>query len=231
VLLVDRIVARYFATNCWVIASGTKQECVIVDPGIGEPSLVREIRELVASHQLKISAILVTHGHLDHSFSIAPLQSDVNGGKVLVHRSDRDLLGDPTLALGPAGMQMFKELSERYGATFQEPSDIQLLNDDQVIDLAGLKMRIINTPGHTPGSIIAVVNDTHLISGDTLFAGSIGRTDLPRGSAEDMQISLREKIAVLPGDLAVLPGHGDPTTIAQELRSNPYLKAAVEGVM
>ena len=230
-LLVDRKVARYFATNCWVIATGAGQECVVVDPGIGEPSLAKEVRELVAAHQLKISAILVTHGHLDHSFSIAPLQNDVNSGKVLVHRSDRDLLADPTLALGAAGMQMFQELSNRYGATFQEPSDIEVLGDDQLIDLAGMKMRIINTPGHTPGSIIAVVDDTHLISGDTLFAGSIGRTDLPRGSAADMQISLREKIAVLPGDLAVLPGHGDPTTIAAELRSNPYLKAAVQGVM
>lgn len=229
-LLCDRVVARYFATNCWVIAPGANQECVVVDPGIGDPTLVKEIRKVVDAHRLKVSAILVTHGHLDHSFSILPLQRDVAGGRVFVHRSDRDLLTDPTLALGPAGMQMFKELSERYGATFQEPSDIQELEDDQLLELAGLSMRIINTPGHTPGSIVAVVEGTHLISGDTLFAGSIGRTDLPRGSAQEMQKSLREKIAVLPEELEVLPGHGDPTTIGAEMRSNPYLLAALQGV-
>lgn len=228
-LLVDRVVARHFATNCWVLATGIGQECVVVDPGIGQPHLVSEIRSLVDSHRLKISAILITHGHLDHTFSILPLQRDVNGGTVLVHRSDRDLLADPTLAMGAAALALFQELSKRYGAKFEEPNEIQILEDQQDIDLAGMQMRIIHTPGHTPGSIVAVVNDSHLVSGDTLFAGSIGRTDLSRGSAADMQITLREKIAVLPGELEVLPGHGERTTIDRELRTNPYLRAAIGG--
>ena len=225
--LVDRIVAPYFATNCWILAAGTGQECVVVDPGIGQPNLVREIRSLVDSHRLKISAILVTHGHLDHSFSILPLQRDVSGGIVYIHKSDRDLLTDPTRALGPAGLQMLNQLADRFGATFEEPSDIKELESDQEVELVGLSMRIVNTPGHTPGSIVAIVNGTHLVSGDTLFAGSIGRTDLPRGSAADMQRSLREKIAVLPGELKVLPGHGDTTTLEHEMRTNSYLIAAM----
>ena len=92
-----------------------------------------------------------------------------------------------------------------------------------------MNFEIKHTPGHTPGSIVAMINDELLISGDVLFKGSIGRTDLPRGSMSDMELSLREKIALLPEALRVLPGHGDETTIGMELKTNPYLQAAIDG--
>lgn len=229
VILVDRVVAPYFATNCWILSPSKQGECIIIDPGIAEPNLVKAIRDRVAANGLKIVAILITHGHLDHTFSLVPLQEDVGTSKVLVHRADRDLLSKPELAMGPQGIALFRELSLKFGGSISEPEGIEEIHKDATIKIAGLSLRILNTPGHTPGSIVAVVNDEILVSGDTLFAGSIGRTDLPRGSISDMQISLREKIATLPGHLEVLPGHGDRTRLEREMTSNPYLIGALEG--
>lgn len=227
--LIDRVIAPYYATNCWIIAPTPRGECIVVDPGIAEPNLVAAIKERISAHGLKVVAILITHGHLDHTFSLLPLQEDVGTAQVLVHRADRDLLANPELAMGPHALGLFQELSSKFGSTMAEPEGVMEIHKDARMNIAGMSIRIINTPGHTPGSIIAVVEDEILISGDTLFAGSIGRTDLPRGSLSDMQISLREKIAPLPGHLEVLPGHGDRTRLEREMVSNPYLIAALEG--
>lgn len=116
-----------------------------------------------------------------------------------------------------------------HGMTFTEPDEVYELTDGMELQLAGLSLRFAHTPGHTPGSVIVTVADQLLISGDLLFAGSIGRTDLPRGSLSDMERSLREKILPLPDELKVLPGHGRTTTIGAERRSNPFLRAAMEG--
>lgn len=228
-LLVDRVIAPYFATNCWILAGSRGSECIIVDPGIAEPNLVAAIQQRIKAHGLKPVAILITHGHLDHTFSVLPLQRDLESCKVLIHRADRDLLIRPELAMGAQGLALFKELSLKFGGALEEPEGVAEIGKDHQITIAGLQLRIIHTPGHTPGSIVAVVSEEVLVSGDTLFAGSIGRTDLPRGSISDMQISLREKIATLAGDLEVLPGHGDRTRLERELSSNQYLRAAIEG--
>ena len=225
----DRVVAEFFATNCWIIAPSENSECIVVDPGIAVPSMVKSIKARITEANLKPVAILITHGHLDHHFSLLPLQQDCGAG-VLIHKSDRALLSKPERGLGAQGLALMKELVDRYGThQFAEPESITELSEENNLEVAGMKMFIQSTPGHTPGSIIANVDNELLITGDTLFKGSIGRTDLPRGSISDMERTLREKIATQSGHLEVLPGHGERTRVDIELATNPYIAAALEG--
>lgn len=230
-LLVDRVVADYYQTNCWIIAPGANSECVIVDPGIAIPSLNPAIKEKLAQHNLKLGAVLITHGHLDHTFSLISKIEDFVEADCYVHQADRDLLNHPDRAMGPQSQQLVNQLREQIDPTlsFSEPARTWDIHDGMKLNLGEMSFVISHTPGHTPGSIVAQVNDEVLISGDVLFKGSIGRTDLPRGSISDMERSLREKIAHFPGELRVLPGHGDETSINVELQSNPYLQAAIDG--
>jgi len=229
-LLVERVVAKYFGTNCWIIASNEGAECVVVDPGIGIPNLVSDIRECMDAHNLKPAAILITHGHLDHVFSVVPLQSDCGIQEVIVHSSDLDLISRPERGLGPQGLALMKDLGTQFGLpTFEEPNGVREVGESAKFELAGMKFSIVNTPGHTPGSLIATIDNEYVITGDTLFKGAIGRTDLPRGSISDMERTLREKIATLPGHLEVLPGHGEKSRMEDEIRNNPYILAAMEG--
>ena len=133
--------------------------------------------------------------------------------------------------MGDQSKALVQELKGSVGTSlqFSEPSRTWSITEDSVMKPGEMKFRMIHAPGHTPGSLVAEVNDEVLISGDVLFKGSIGRTDLPRGSMRDMESTLREKIATLPEDLRVLPGHGDETVMKQEFLSNSYLKAAMEG--
>ncbi len=228
-VFVERVVADFFGTNCWIIAPSKSSECVIVDPGIAIPNLVGKINGILQSANLKPVAILITHGHLDHHFSLLPLQRDCGAG-VLVHNLDRDLLEKPERGMGAQGLALMEELVNKYGAhKFEEPEDVTELTEWTDLIIGGMRFEIESSPGHTPGSIIARVEDEILITGDTLFKGSIGRTDLPRGSISDMERTLREKIATQPGHLEVLPGHGERTRMEIEITSNPYIQAALQG--
>lgn len=230
-LLIDRVIAQYYGTNCWIIAPGPKSECIVVDPGIAIPSMNSAIKEAVAHHSLKIGAILITHGHLDHTFSLISRIQDYVDINCFVHKLDRDLLSFPERAMGPQSQALVTELKTAAVLTddFREPKLTYDLHDGQILKLGEMKAVIRHAPGHTPGSIVVTINDEAVITGDVLFKGSIGRTDLPRGSLSDMERSLREKIATLPEDLEVLPGHGERTTIREELRNNSYLTAALQG--
>lgn len=230
-LLVDRVVAQYYQTNCWIIAPGPNSECVIVDPGIAIPTLNPAIKEKLEQHNLKLGAILITHGHLDHTFSLITDRTDFVDIDCYVHQDDRDLLTHPERAMGAQSQELVFQLKQQVNPdlSFAENSRTWSLEDGARLILGEMSFEIKHTPGHTPGSMIAQVNEEVLISGDVLFKGSIGRTDLPRGSMSDMERSLREKIATLPEELRVLPGHGDETTIGTELKSNPFLQAAIEG--
>ena len=221
-MLIDRVVAPYFETNCWILATEARQEAVIVDPGIGRPNLVKSISEKISEHKLKPVAVLITHGHLDHMFSVVPLTTEIPM-RTFISPDDRFLLTNPLAALDKGGVS--EQLISTFGADFKEPSDVVELEDFSRFEIAGLDIGAIFAPGHTKGSVVFTVNDEQLISGDVLFAGSIGRTDLPTGSASDMRKTLRERILTLPDGLNVLPGHGGQTTIATERVRNPYLQS------
>jgi glyoxylase-like metal-dependent hydrolase (beta-lactamase superfamily II) len=213
-MLVAGFAAQMYATNCWVLATGEGNECVVIDPGMPDVSL--ELADLLTKHRLKPVATLLTHGHLDHTFSVVPI-CDGYGIPAYIHSEDRNLLRDPAAAVSP-------EFAEMLGAmSFTEPKLVKELKSGEEFELVGLKIKAIHSPGHTRGSLMFLVNEQVLISGDVLFAGSIGRTDLPTGSSEDMQKTLTKKVLTLNDDIRVLPGHYQETKIGIERRNNPYL--------
>jgi hydroxyacylglutathione hydrolase len=221
-VLIDRVIAPYFETNCWILAVGTGNECIIVDPGMAKPNLVNEIEQKVSELKLKPVAVFITHGHLDHTFSVLPLTKQVPM-RTFVTGDDRFLLTDPMGALDRGGVS--EQFLTAFGVEkFKEPDEIVELEDFSTFEVAGMKITSIFAPGHTKGSVIFTVDDKQLISGDVLFAGSIGRTDLPTGSASQMRKTLRDRILTLPDSLNVLPGHGGQTTIGTERVRNPYLQ-------
>jgi glyoxylase-like metal-dependent hydrolase (beta-lactamase superfamily II) len=221
-VLIDRVIAPYFETNCWILALGTGQECIIVDPGMAKPNLVKEIEEKISDLNLKPVAVLITHGHLDHTFSVLPLTKQVPM-RTFITGADRILLTDPMGALDRGGVS--EQFLKAFGMEkFKEPDEVVELEDFSTFEVAGMQITSIFAPGHTKGSVIFTVDDQQLISGDVLFAGSIGRTDLPTGSANEMRKTLRDRILTLPDGLNVLPGHGGQTTIGTERVRNPYLQ-------
>lgn len=187
----------------------------MVDPGM--PNVSEQLDEKLKEFNLKPVAILVTHGHLDHTFSVQPI-CDGYEIPAMIHADDRELLLHPERAHGAEFM------SQLSGINWIEPKRIVELQDNQIFDLVGLQFKAIHAPGHTKGSVMFEVNGEVLISGDVLFAGSIGRTDLPGGSWSAMQNSLREKVLPLPDVMQVLPGHGPETSIGRERKYNQFLQ-------
>lgn len=214
-MLVRSYVAPMFATNCWVIAPHAGGECIIIDPGMTDISA--EVEMIIEEEGLKPVAALLTHGHLDHTFSVRPL-ADGYGIPAYIHSEDRPYIANPS---GIHGDQFVEQLQ---GMNFSEPQQVEVLKDGSQLNFLDLDIRVIYAPGHTRGSIMFLVNDEILVSGDVLFAGSIGRTDLPTGSMSDMRNTLVKKVIPLDDSLRVLPGHGKETTIKYERLNNPFLK-------
>lgn len=221
-MIIESIAAPYYGTNCWIFAPNKNSECFIVDPGMAVPNLLGPIKDVVNKHNLKPIATLVTHGHLDHTFSVQPL-SDGYGIPAYIHVADRKTLGDPFRILVKNGPieTILKEMGVN---SFTEPNDVREIADLLNLSIAGFSIEVHHAPGHTSGSAMFLVDGEFLISGDVLFAGAIGRTDLPTGSSSDMKKSLEKKILPLSDDVIVLPGHGPQSTIARERKSNPYLQ-------
>jgi glyoxylase-like metal-dependent hydrolase (beta-lactamase superfamily II) len=211
-------------TNCYLVATGAGEECVIVDPGMDAAPTVAEV---ITEHRLKPVAVLLTHGHLDHTFSVTPLCAEY-ASSAWIHSLDRELLVDPLKAMSEDTRQLLARLG--LPDKLIEPDDVRELADGSLVALAGLEFRVDHAPGHTKGSVLFRTDhpddaiEQLVFSGDVLFAGSIGRTDLPGGSSADMLNSLRTKVATLPVSAVVLPGHGPQTTLAAELATNPYLR-------
>jgi hydroxyacylglutathione hydrolase len=225
-----------FGTNCFVVATAPGEECLVVDPGI---EVVDTLAEVLAEHRLRPAAVLITHCHLDHTYSLTPV-CGAHGVAAHLHADDRYRLADPIADLDPGLVAMLQQEFGR-AATWREPDDVRLLHHGDRLPLAGLDVRVLHAPGHTEGSVMfalpgapdgagpggaaAGLSGT-VLSGDVLFAGSIGRTDLPGGDGVAMMRSLREQVLTLADDTLVLPGHGPVTTVARERATNPYLAEA-----
>ncbi len=221
-MLIAGFPAGPWGTNCYVAATGPGSECVVVDPG---KDATDGIAQVVREHRLKPVAVLVTHGHVDHMWCVAPVAGTYDA-TAWIHPEDRHLLKDPTAAMSPDTAQMLLG----GGYEFAEPDDVRELGDLQELELAGLRFVVDHTPGHTRGSVTFRspydgddVSEV-MFSGDLLFAGSIGRTDLPGGDHAAMLRSLADKVLTLPDDVVVLPGHGEQTSIGRERASNPFLQ-------
>jgi glyoxylase-like metal-dependent hydrolase (beta-lactamase superfamily II) len=224
-VLVTSFPADAFGTNCYVVATGPGEQCVVVDPGVG---VVDRLDEILAEQRLHPAAVLLTHGHLDHTFSVTPV-CGARGITAYVHPADRDMLADPAKWSG-------MNLTAMFGGRlpYAEPEDVAELTDGATLALAGLEITVDHAPGHTGGSVLfrlpggpSFDAEQVCLSGDVLFAGSIGRTDLPGGSTPTMLTSLRDKILPLADDTVVLPGHGPATTIGRERASNPFLRELI----
>jgi hydroxyacylglutathione hydrolase len=222
-VLVAGFPAGAFQTNCYVVAPDEGGPAVVVDPG---QDAEEPLRKVLAERRLTPVAVLLTHGHLDHMWSVTPV-CDGDDIPAWIHPEDRGMLADPLGSVGPMGAQ----LAAMYpGLEFREPRKVETLTDGAEVDLAGVTFTVDHTPGHTRGSVVfrSATEDgaAFVLAGDTLFQGSIGRTDLPGGSLPEMMTSLRTKLLTLPDDTAVLPGHGQPTTIGDERHTNPFLQGS-----
>lgn len=222
--------AAAFGTNCYVLATAPGEECLVVDPGIGVEDTLRDV---LSEHRLRPAAVLLTHGHLDHVYSVAA----VCGGDTAayIHSEDRYRLVDPLATMDPGTLAMMEQQFGRR-ATWREPETVVEVTNRERITVAGLGLEVLHAPGHTEGSVMFGLDvvpeglpateeiDRTMLSGDVLFAGSIGRTDLPGGDDAAMQRSLRDVVLPLPDSTLVLTGHGPATTMRRERGTNPYLR-------
>ena len=198
--------------NCYVCWEDAGKACVIVDPGFYRPDEEDMVLNFLRDNGLAPDAVLLTHGHFDHAWSAA---SVARRAACPVYLSAAD---DPVLK-GSSEMLERLQLEKTV-----EPFKYEDVEEGQIIHAGGVDWKVITTPGHSPGSVCYLCEQWGvLLSGDTLFAGSIGRSDLLGGDYDDLMKSLMEKVMVLPGDTDVLPGHGHPTSIARESASNPFL--------
>lgn len=226
-MLIAGFPAGPWGTNCYVAATGAGSECVIIDPGKDSADGVAAI---VAEHKLKPVAVLVTHGHIDHMWSVAPIAGTYDA-TAWIHPADRHLLANPMAGMSTDTAAMV--LGGKY--EFAEPDAVEEMNDGQILELAGLSFTVDHAPGHTQGSVAFRTPYAQqeiaelMFSGDLLFAGSIGRTDLPGGDHTAMLQSLRTKVLTLPDNIVVLPGHGEQTDIGRERRTNPFLLELASG--
>ncbi|MBD0861453.1 MBL fold metallo-hydrolase [Gordonia sp. zg691] len=215
-MLITGFPAGMFQTNCYILATEAGAEAVVIDPG---QDAAPRVRELLAEHDLTPVAVLLTHGHLDHTWNAAQL-CDEYSIPAYIHAADRPMLADPGQGIGRALGAMIGDVE------FAEPEKVIEFVDGEAVELAGIHFSVDLAPGHTQGSVLLGVEvDTVPVcfSGDVLFAGSIGRTDLPGGNHQQLLDSIATRMLPMPADTVVLPGHGQQTTIGQEIATNPFL--------
>ena len=210
-MIIDSLALGAYETNCYVLRSSEEvKDCLIVDAGLGANKLIEFLQE----NQLNPVSVVLTHGHIDHIEGVASLRADFPDIKVYIHKLDAEMLTEP-----------YTNLSAMTGVPFSiEPADF-LLEDQSVIEEAGIKLTALHTPGHTPGGICLYCEDEGVVfTDDTLFADSIGRTDFPNGNTKQLLQSIREKLFILPDETKVYSGHGPSTSIAHEKNYNPFLR-------
>ncbi|KGK91609.1 beta-lactamase [Desulfosporosinus sp. HMP52] len=193
--------------NCYLFSCAESKNAVVIDPGADGKRIYRWILE----KGLKVEYILLTHGHIDHIGAVDELRELLGDVKVGIHEGDAGMLTDGK-----------KNLSSYFGPGLALQKADLLLSDGQELMIGKEQLKVIATPGHSPGSVCFLCSDG-LISGDTLFAGSIGRTDFPGGSMDQLLSGVKNKLLLLPENTRVFPGHGEETSIGEEKRDNPFL--------
>lgn len=203
----ETIVGGPIGTNCYIVYNGETKEAIIIDPGIEAEKIIK----FISGNGLNPVAVFLTHGHFDHMMSCAQIAANYRV-KTYIHEAEAELLSDGNMNCS------FAMFGKAYGMKAQV-----LLKDNQTVELIGTAIKVLHTPGHTKGGCCYYFEDDKLLfCGDTLFMQSVGRTDLPTGSAGELIRSLNEKILVLPEDVKAFPGHGPATSIGYEKRNNPY---------
>jgi glyoxylase-like metal-dependent hydrolase (beta-lactamase superfamily II) len=208
---IDRLILGAYQTNCYILReSKAAKDCLIIDTGLQAGELV----DFLQRHNLNPVAVVLTHGHADHVTGLVELRGRFPHIKVYIHKLDAEMLTGEK-----------DNLSALAGVLFSsEPADFSLEEGD-VIEQANIKLDVLHTPGHTPGGICLYSKDEGIVFvGDTLFADSVGRTDMPGGSTTQLIKSIKQKLCPLPDETVVYPGHGPQTTISQEKENNPFLK-------
>ena len=205
-MFLRKIVVGDLQVNCYIIAENETGKGAVIDPG-GDGQMILDI---VNKHKLEIVYIIATHAHIDHIADIELVKSSTNA-QFLLHPLDLPFLKDPNLNLSSLTQTPH---------TFSPPQ--RLIQDGERLQVGGIELVVVHTPGHTPGSI-SLVMDTRIFTGDALFAGGVGRVDLPGGDFVTLQRSIREKILSLRDDTWILPGHGPESTVGKERRENPFI--------
>jgi glyoxylase-like metal-dependent hydrolase (beta-lactamase superfamily II) len=225
-MFIKSFAAGPWQTNCYIIAPNSGSECIIIDPGMKAAS---GIRDVIREHNLRPVAAMLTHGHIDHMWSIFPVAQGY-GIPAFVHGSDRHLISDPSLAMSVETQNALASMMDS-DDVFAEPEDLREVTDNLQIELAGLEFKVRHAPGHTKGSVLFDFKQDvpHVFTGDVLFAGAIGRTDLPGGSAQEMNESLRDVVLKLEDSSLVFPGHGPSSSMDIERATNQYLLRVADG--
>lgn len=218
-MFIASVTVSPWAANCYLAGPDEGQECVVIDPGItGLQAIIAELER----HQRQPVAIIGTHGHLDHVGDAASLAKRYRI-PVYLHPLDQGMLTHPAEGLGPAAIPLLIQLLG--SQTLPAPEVVRPLVEGEDLTLAGITFSCIHAPGHTKGStLLSCAGENVVFSGDVLFAGAIGRMDLPGGSISEMHNTIFEVLPKLPNESSIYPGHGPATTLAQEWATNPYLQ-------
>lgn len=202
-----RMTVGALATNCYIVSDETTGRAFIVDPGGDAKRIMDKVEEL----HLKVEAILLTHGHFDHIMAVDQLREKF-GCKVYLSKAEEALIKDPQ-----------QNVSAMFGRPMGTSAD-ELIEDGQQLQIAGFQIEVLATPGHTKGGVCYYLKEQEIaFSGDTIFEGSVGRSDFPGGSASELVRSIKDKLCVLPDDTQLFPGHGDSTVVSYEKQYNPFL--------
>ena len=211
VLKVQAFTVGPLFTNCYVVSCEKTLEAIIIDPGFDTEAEMNKILDYAGRNGLEIKSIVNTHGHPDHTCGNFLIKENINA-PILIHELDAAMLGETG-----------KTIAQLFGfKSFSPPAD-KLLHDGDIIRFGEEKLEVLHTPGHSPGSL-SLLGENLVFTGDTLFAGSVGRADLPGGSFSQLIRSIKERLAVLPDYYVVYPGHGPATTIGAEKQMNPFLQ-------
>ena len=202
-----RMTVGALATNCYIVSDETTGRAFIVDPG-GD---AKRIMDIVEELHLKVEAILLTHGHFDHMMAVDQLREKF-GCKVYLSKEEEELIKDPQ-----------QNVSAMFGRPIATSAD-EFVEDGQQLQIAGFQIEVLATPGLTKGGVCYYLKEQEIaFSGDTIFEGSVGRSDFPGGSASELIRSIKDKLCVLPDDTQLFPGHGDSTVVSYEKQYNPFL--------